>query len=130
MAAGASFQWNGVAFSAQVRAECCRRLNRGAEFLRSTVAQRISQPTRLLGPSLPHSVPHSDSGRLRNSLVADRADPRTLEVRVGILASTEYAPALEFGREDGSMVERSFLQRTLADSAVQESLRRILVDGR
>src|SRR5436305_13868289 len=98
---GSYINWKTTEWLAKVTAENERRLRQTAEEVRQQCRHNLSTPTAGAGPSAPGDFPHTDTGRLRDSVFAI-VDPLRLEATIG--TDLQYGPFLEFGTPGGLLV--------------------------
>ena len=114
--------WDTQATINAVRAAAVQGVFEGTQLVHSTAVQKILSGTksgviyRRRGvehqASAPGEAPASDTSRLAQS---GRTTLDQAEIVGQVIFSTEYAAALEFGREDGSIAARPFLRPSLAE---------------
>lgn len=115
-------KWRTTEVTRRIRAEMVRRLNHCGEVVASHARKMVSESTRAHGPSLPGDPPHTDTGRLRNS-ISHGVEDRGMGKLVAIVGSNvEYAPYLELGTK--RMAARPFLLRAIEEK--QTEIRDIL----
>lgn len=123
---GGSLTWHGPSLLDQARLQVLRQMTLGVETVRAQVLRNVSRPSRQ-GRSKPGEYPHSDTGRLRNSIFGT-VDSKTLKGTVG--TNLVYGLYLEFGTKDHVIRARPgrFLSWIGADG-VRRFARQVRVKG-
>lgn len=117
-----TIRWHDKQYQGELRQELGRRVQAAGEMLRGKIVENISLSTRTHGPSSPHTPPHADLGKLRQSIFSDY-DSASLTAIVG--SPLKYARYLEEGTS--KMEARPYLRVTAIE--MNDRLKRHMYKG-